>query len=47
MFEEVHRGWLSELVEEFSDKKIKGEVTVVVAGNNKKFIRTGKDGIPG
>ena len=46
MFEEVHRGWLSELIAEFSDKKIKGEVTVVVAGNNKKFIRNGKDQVP-
>ena len=41
MFEETHRGYLAELIEEFSDKKIKGEVTVVIAGNNPKFAREG------
>jgi len=39
MFEETHRGWLKDLVEQFRDVKIKGEVTVVIAGNNRKFIR--------
>jgi len=38
-FEQVHRGWLSELAEQFSDRKIRGEVTVVIAGSNPKFIR--------
>jgi 16S rRNA (cytidine1402-2'-O)-methyltransferase len=39
MFEEVHRGWLSDLASKFKGEKIKGEVTVVIAGNNPKFIR--------
>jgi 16S rRNA (cytidine1402-2'-O)-methyltransferase len=39
MFEEIRRGYLKDLIEEFRDKKIKGEVTVVIAGNNKKFVR--------
>jgi 16S rRNA (cytidine1402-2'-O)-methyltransferase len=39
-FEEVHRGYLAELAETFSGKTVKGEVTVVIAGNNPKFIRT-------
>lgn len=37
MFEEIHRTYLSELVETFVGKKIKGEITVVIAGNNPKF----------
>ncbi|MBN1697322.1 MAG: 16S rRNA (cytidine(1402)-2'-O)-methyltransferase [Spirochaetales bacterium] len=36
-FERVHRGYLGELREEFSGKKTKGEITVVIAGNNPKF----------
>lgn len=38
-FERVSRGYLSDLVEEFTDRRIKGEVTMVVAGNNPKFAR--------
>jgi len=38
-FEEVHRGYLAELAEKFRDRKVKGEVTVVVAGNNPKMLR--------
>jgi 16S rRNA (cytidine1402-2'-O)-methyltransferase len=38
-FEEVHRGWLSELVAQFREKKIRGEVTLVIAGNHPKFVR--------
>lgn len=38
-FEEVHRGWLSELAEQFQDVKIRGEVTLVVAGKHPKFMR--------
>jgi 16S rRNA (cytidine1402-2'-O)-methyltransferase len=38
-FERVHRGYLSDLAEEFKEVKIKGEVVVVVAGNNPKFTR--------
>lgn len=35
-FERVHRGRLSELVPQF-EKQPKGEITVVIAGNNPKF----------
>jgi 16S rRNA (cytidine1402-2'-O)-methyltransferase len=38
-FERVSRGFLSDLKAEFADKKIKGEVTIVIAGNNPKFCR--------
>ncbi len=38
-FEEVNRGYLSELSERFADAKVRGEVTVVIAGNNPKFMR--------
>jgi len=37
-FERVSRGYLSELLEEYKDVKIKGEVAIVIAGNNSKFI---------
>jgi 16S rRNA (cytidine1402-2'-O)-methyltransferase len=36
-FEKTHRGTLSELLERFKDATIRGEVTVVIAGNNPKF----------
>jgi len=39
-FEEIHRGFLSELCERFGEAKVRGEVTVVIAGNNPKFIRS-------
>lgn len=38
LFEEVRRGPLSVLAREFEGAKVKGEVVVVVAGNNPKFI---------
>ena len=38
-FERVARGFLSELREELGDRRIKGEVTIVIAGNNPKFTR--------
>jgi 16S rRNA (cytidine1402-2'-O)-methyltransferase len=38
MYEQVHRGFLEELLEKFEGKKIRGEVTVVIAGNHPKFI---------
>lgn len=41
MFEEIARGWTSELAERFADKEPRGEVTVVIAGNNPKFLRPG------
>ena len=37
-FERIHRGWLSELANEFRDKKVKGEVALAIAGNNPKFL---------
>lgn len=37
-FERVSRGYLSELVSQFPGDKVKGEATVVVAGNNPKFL---------
>ncbi len=39
MYEETARGWLSELSERFAQEEPKGEVTLVIAGNNRKFIR--------
>ncbi len=42
-FERVSRGYLSELAEQFADAKVKGEVTIVIAGNNPKFARTEDD----
>ncbi len=38
-FERVHRGYLADLAAEFECRKVKGEVTVVIAGNNPKFCR--------
>lgn len=38
-FERISRGFLSDLLDEFSNRKIKGEVTIVIAGNNPKFAR--------
>ena len=45
-FEKTHRGYLSTLCKEFAGKKIKGEVTIVIAGNNPKFARTEVGGLP-
>lgn len=39
LFERVHRNYLEVLCQEFKDKKIKGEVTVVIAGNNPKLTK--------
>ena len=33
------RGYLSDLVNEYKDAKVKGEVALVIAGNNPKFAR--------
>lgn len=38
-FERVSRGYLADLCEEFREQKVKGEVTIVIAGNNPKFQR--------
>ena len=37
-FERVHRGFLEDLEQQFREKKIRGEVTVVIAGRNPKFV---------
>ncbi len=37
-FERVSRGPLEELCDSFRDTPIKGEVTIVIAGNNPKFL---------
>ncbi|MEI6520292.1 MAG: 16S rRNA (cytidine(1402)-2'-O)-methyltransferase [bacterium] len=39
IYEKIHRGTLSELIAAFTDTTIKGEVVIVIAGNNKKFIK--------
>ena len=38
-FERVFRGYISEVIEQLESDVLKGEITVVIAGNNKKFIR--------
>jgi 16S rRNA (cytidine1402-2'-O)-methyltransferase len=38
-FERISRGYLSDLQAEYADRKVKGEVTIVIAGNNPKFHR--------
>ena len=43
MFEETARGWLSELAERFAAEAPRGEVTLVIAGNNPKFRRDAGD----
>lgn len=39
LHERVSRGYLSDLVNEFRTAKVKGEVALVIAGNNPKFRR--------
>lgn len=40
-FEQVYRGYLSQLVQQFnSTTTVRGEITVVIAGNNPKFLNT-------
>jgi len=38
-FEQTERGYLQDLARDFEGRRIKGEVTVVIAGNNPKFIK--------
>ena len=38
-FERICRGHLEDLAQQFADAKIKGEVTIVIAGNNPKFSK--------
>ncbi|MGN0847437.1 MAG: 16S rRNA (cytidine(1402)-2'-O)-methyltransferase [Kiritimatiellia bacterium] len=39
LHERVSRGYLSDLVREYKGLKVKGEVALVIAGNNPKFAR--------
>ena len=39
MHERVSRGYLSDLVNEFKDAKVKGEVALVITGSNPNFAR--------
>lgn len=39
LHERVSRGYLSDLAREYKDAKVKGEVALVIAGNNPKFMR--------
>lgn len=39
MYEKVSKGYLEDLVKTFANKETKGEVTVIIAGNNPKFIK--------
>ena len=41
--ERVERGYLSDLADMFKDKKVKGEVALVIAGSNPKFARQSAD----
>lgn len=43
VFENVHRGFLSELSAKFKDAAVKGEIAVVIAGNNPKFSQEDTD----
>lgn len=38
-FEQIHRGWLAELVTTFAERQVRGEVVVVIAGRHPKFMR--------
>ncbi len=38
MYEDVRRGYLADLARTFSNTKVKGEITVVIAGNHPKFL---------
>ena len=40
MYERVHRGYLSDVVQALESDPLKGEITAVIAGNNPKFIRS-------
>ncbi len=39
LHERIHRGYLSDLIPLFESKPVKGEVALVIAGNNPKFSR--------
>ena len=40
-FENINRGYLSDLLERLEGLRIKGEVTIVIAGNHPKFVQPG------
>ncbi len=44
LHERVARGYLSDLVAQFKDAAVKGEVALVIAGNNPKFARPAQEG---
>ena len=44
MHERVERGYLVDLAAQFKDRKVKGEVTIVIAGNHPAFAQTEKHG---
>ena len=44
MHQRVSRGYLSDLAREFASARVKGEVAIVIAGNNPKFSRAGTVG---
>lgn len=44
MHERTRRGYLSELAAEFDGAKVKGEVAIVIAGSNPKFMRNAASG---
>jgi 16S rRNA (cytidine1402-2'-O)-methyltransferase len=46
-FERVARGYLGELSERFAGERVRGEVTIVVAGNNPKFSLQPENPDPG
>jgi 16S rRNA (cytidine1402-2'-O)-methyltransferase len=43
LHERVYRGYLADLLVELGERRIKGEVTMVFAGSNPKFTRSGGD----
>ncbi|MSS71534.1 MAG: 16S rRNA (cytidine(1402)-2'-O)-methyltransferase [Candidatus Latescibacteria bacterium] len=38
-FEAAHRGFLQDLAEQFREARVRGEITVVIAGNSPKFAK--------
>jgi 16S rRNA (cytidine1402-2'-O)-methyltransferase len=38
-FEQVHRGYLTDLIEGVDQMDLRGEVCVVIAGNDRRLIR--------
>lgn len=42
-FQRISRGWLEDVAQEYNGKKVKGEIVIIIAGNNKKFIRQEND----